>query len=63
MTKNTFYNILSCIGDSVSPNIKSVRLGKPSNSSSRPLKGIFEIKDAAAHLLTSFNTAKRSGTI
>lgn len=60
--KNTFCNILSSIGDSVPSNFKLVRLGKPNNSSSRPLKAIFETKDAAAHLLSSFNTAKRSGT-
>jgi hypothetical protein len=61
--KNTFCNKLTSIGDSVPSNFKLVHLGKPSNSAPRPLKVIFESKDAAAHLLSSFNTAKRSGTV
>jgi hypothetical protein len=62
--KNTFCNILlTSIGDSVPSNFKLVRFGKPSNSAPRPLKVTFESKYAAAHLLSSFNTAKRLGTV
>lgn len=61
--KNTFCNILSTLGNAVPSNFKLVRLGKTNASSTRPLKAIFDNKEAATHLLSTFNIAKRSGTV
>lgn len=61
--KKTFCNILSSLGNAVPSNFKLVRIGKSSTSSSRPLKVIFDSKEVAAHLLSTFNAAKRSGTV
>lgn len=61
--KNTFFDILSPFSNAVPSNFKLVRIGKLSASITRPLKVIFDTKEVAACLLSSFNIVKRSGTV
>ncbi|XP_050535133.1 uncharacterized protein LOC126902150 [Daktulosphaira vitifoliae] len=59
--KLTVQNILQSLGDSVPQNPKLIRIGKARADTPRPIKAIFDNKQSAMHLLSAYNTARRSG--
>lgn len=60
--KLTINNILESLSDLIPQNLKLIRIGKPRSDIARPIKAVFDSKQSAMHLLSAFNSAKRSGS-